>query len=255
MLEVITITYLFFPQIIFFLGWLKLFWAIYLTFLLGLLLIPSFQMSIKDHSLILNKSFVFRALITLLAAIAYTSLSGAGGWGFQLSDWIKHNAVLKDLIQHTWPVAWSQVPQEPRVGDYRLIYYLAYYLPSALIGKLISWQAANLALFLWTALGVWLSLLWFTKLSRARKSLTLILIVAYFILAGGLDSVGYWFVQNKISWDWGIPSIEYWTGLWHWSFQTDAVGLFLPHNILWPGGFAVHCFLMLIILPEYLVVH
>ena len=224
MLEAITILYLFLPHIIFYFGWLTLFWAIFLTFLLSYLVIPTFRLALNDYSLILKKDIVYQVFITLVVAVAWTSLSGAGGWGFQNGDWIKHNAVLKDMIQHSWPVSWNHIQQESQTGYYRLIYYIAYYLPSALIGKMSSWQGANTAIFLWTLLGVWLSLLWFTKLTGAKNFWPLILLAVYFVLANGFGRVVDWFIQSGVLKH--SSDILWWKGADLWDYNGNTVGLF-----------------------------
>ena len=48
-----------------------------------------------------------------------------------------------------------------------LTYYVAYYLPAALVGKIAGWTAANVVLFAWSATGAALAFLWLVVLSGA----------------------------------------------------------------------------------------
>ena len=58
-------------------------------------------------------------------------ISGAGGVGYQDSDWKKHNALMKDLQERSWPIVYTRdgVPLP-------LVYNIAYYMPAALAGRI-----------------------------------------------------------------------------------------------------------------------
>jgi hypothetical protein len=144
----ITILYLIIPFIIFCMGWLRLSVAIPAT---AIILWATWQL-LKQDSLaqlpISNSQFPF---YLLLITFTWTLLSGVGGYTFQNWDHNWRNAVLHDLINYDWPVFYST----PESGPVKmLVYYVGYWLPSALVGKLLGWQAANFFLFLWTWLGV-----------------------------------------------------------------------------------------------------
>jgi hypothetical protein len=122
------------------------------------------------------------ALVSAVLVVAVmVALLGPGGAGIQRWDWDKHNAILKDLIVQPWPVAYAT-----GVDDVALTYYVAYYLPAAVVGKAAGWVAANLALFAWTAVGAALAFLWIVALSGGSVWRCL----AIFVLFSGLDLVG-----------------------------------------------------------------
>ena len=142
----ISLIYLALPYLIFFAGWLKP----TLSIIISSLLIVSIGICIKNNRqpLVKNKSsnpiyvnwidFSF----TLILTVTLIGISGIGGFGFQETyDWRKHNAILSDLINQAWPVIYFFKGQY-----YPLVYYIAYYLPSAVIGKLCSWSIANIFL-------------------------------------------------------------------------------------------------------------
>jgi hypothetical protein len=157
---------------------------------------------------------------------ALVALSGAGGVGPQTWDWGKHHAVLKDLITHPWPVAYAT-----GADDAALTYYVAYYLPAALVGKAAGWTAANLALFAWTAAGAVLAFLWLVVLSGASPWRCL----ALFALFSGLDFVG------AATWSSRWPDggwmrdfhAEWWAGRWVYPNNVTLLA-FAPHQAL--GG-------------------
>jgi len=78
-------------------------------------------------------------------------LAGVGGIGYQNYDYFKHNAIMHDLINHTYPVIYNAHPDQGIGQPSPLVYYIAYYLPAALLGKLVgSTKAAFIFLFLQT---------------------------------------------------------------------------------------------------------
>jgi hypothetical protein len=136
-------------------------------------------------------------LFALFVALAWLAFSGIGGIGYQRWDFIKHNAVLKTLIDCAWPVRWSVPP-------YSFVYYFAWYLPAALVGKAFGWGAAQFALLLWSLLGVVLTLLWVQQLAR-RWFWTL---PVMFLFMSGLDLIGYLLLHHNLP---HADQLEWWS--------------------------------------------
>jgi hypothetical protein len=109
-------------------------------------------------------------------------ISGIGGWGWQNVDWEKHNTLLMDLIEQPWPVSY-QLDTVPLP----LVYYFAYYLPAAWIGKAFGWVAANHALLIESWLGLSLTLLWSVVLIKGSWWKAVLLIACF----AGMDVLGY----------------------------------------------------------------
>ena len=146
---------------------------------------------------------------------------GVGGYAFQNWDHHWRNAVLRDLITYDWPVVYSA----PERGPIKmLVYYVGYWLPSALVGKAFGWQAANFFLFLWTWLGVFLVTL---HLSFKLKA-SLIKIVFLLILFSGMDALGALFLASDYPTLWPpIQHLEIWAGnLQYSSFTTQLFWVF-----------------------------
>jgi hypothetical protein len=153
----------------------------------------------------------------LLPITALVLMCGAGGVGWQALDWTKHNALLRDLIDQPWPVAWDVAGE--RLG---LVYYVAWYLPAALAGKLGGWAVANAALFATTLAGALLAGLWVMALARGAP------LVGGLVLAGfaGLDLLSQlpgWEWELDRAWRklwWGLPA-EWWA---EWLHYPGTVG-------------------------------
>lgn len=219
-LELATLGYLGIPCILFFLGWLQPILALALSAgtLAGIVLAwrEYSSTSIASESASPSstgprplgwKTVAFAACV----ALAWCHLSGAGGYGQQKTDWKKHNRVLKDLIDHSWPVEYSGQPiTDTAAGPGYLSYAIGYYLPAALVGKAAGWAWANHALFAWTVLGATLCLLWFAHHTSMR-----IVAVLAFPLLSGLDCIGEglvhgtWFAAGSEHKEWWALFAQY----------------------------------------------
>ena len=161
-----------------------------------------------------------------LVVTGVVALNGPGGFGVQTWDWSKHNAILNDLIVQPWPVAYATG------GDQvALTYYVAYYLPAALAGKVAGWLAANVTLFAWTTVGAVLAMLWLVVLSRAPVWWCL----AIFVLFSGLDLVGAvtWSSRWRENAWLNDFDVEWWAR--HWTYPGNVTLLaYAPHQAI--GG-------------------
>jgi len=183
----------------------------------------------------------WKVVLILVVAAAWTALSGAGGIGHQNFDWAKHNAVLRDLIARPWPVwfaaeevARADMPPAPRP----LVYYIAFYLPASLVGRLLGWWPANIALHLQTVFTVACALAWFHLMAGRRHVLAC---SAIFIVLSGADAVGFLlFVQVPRVWE--GQHIEWWTTMQYpsttaalfWAPQ-HAIPAWLGAGLIWHG--------------------
>lgn len=173
-------------------------------------------------------------LFCLLAAAAWTYLSGIGGFFAQSLDFNNRNAILHDLLDHPWPVYFPET-------DSALTYYLGYWILPALLGKgggllfgpAFAWTLANLMQFLQT---VWLLLLAFLLLlSYLRRGEHVAGIVLLFIFFSGMDGL-ICFLREEWS-----PHIEWWSVTWEYPSMTTS--LFWVYNQAVPAWIMTLLFL------------
>jgi hypothetical protein len=213
----ITYLYLIIPFIIFCMGWLRLSIALPIV---GLIIFVLWQFLHRDQASE-EKTPLWIIFYMALFAGLWVFLSGVGGYSFQNWDHNWRNVVLRDLIAYDWPVIYSN----PDKGPIKmLVYYVGYWLPAALAGKLFGWKFANFILFLWTWLGVFLVAFHLNgKLKTSVFKTTLL-----FIFFSGMDVLGTLFFAADYPTLWPpIQHLEIWSGdLQYSSFTTQLFWVF-----------------------------
>lgn len=138
--------YLVLPICIFFLTWLKWYIGIPVTVILVIGFISLLKGTYTNNVSIISipiKHFLF--ILLFLALWVWTT--GIGNFFVSAYDQPWRTAIFRDLVNYHWPVIY------PETGN-AMVYYLCYWMVPALIGKVLGWTAGNIALWLWTYLGV-----------------------------------------------------------------------------------------------------
>ncbi len=184
--------YLIIPIIMFLFGWFKL----YISIPCILMLLCGGYLCIKEgleDANIENGPFSFyHWTVAIVLLVCMVMLSGIGGFYHQNDDFHARNAIFHDLISHSWPVQFDYSQADGKLFELFgqkgfLNYYLASWLPAALVGKFFGWQAANIMLFVWVLLGVLLAFYFFIrKLGKISTAAILI-----FVFWSGADYIGH----------------------------------------------------------------
>lgn len=162
----------------------------------------------------------------LITILVWVLLSGIGGLMFQNSDQHIRNAIFHDLINFDWPVFYRTAASTQSM--YALIYYIGYWLPPALVGKILGWQAANIALFSWTCLGVFLVVI----LIKQNLKISLSAATLLLILFSGMDFLAVLVLQTTIGMDYPtilppVTHLEWWARAYQYSsFTTQLFWVF-----------------------------
>ena len=214
------------PLFMFFLGYLRLAVGIPLTLIFAGIVLFSVSDCMNDPngSKLLRESHDLKIPVTYLVGFAVTALvlsfvSGTGEYIFTLQDHAFRRAILRDLINYDWPVIYNYSTQtNPEVqaifglasGNRAFTYYFIYWMPAALVGKVLGFEAGNFALLIWNAIGIFLC---FLTASAAIKRCTAA-VPFMFVFFSGLDilpNVVYLFTQYE-DWRWiegWLPSMSY----------------------------------------------
>lgn len=234
LLESAALIYLIIPVCVFLFGWLQWWVAFPLAGLLATAAAPIVWLHEKSAR---SKSLSWPALVAVVAvAVGWTALGGAGHFFFANFDWYVRDAVLRDLVASGWPVAY-QGPGDGLPESFLLRAPIAYYLPAALIGKLVGLARVDFLLFLWTALGTGLFLGLAVQQFSTLKAVACVLIVLVFF--SGMDLLGTvlkggWILASNLR---ITDHLEWWTDRFQYSSHTTQL-FWVPNHAL-PGWIAV----------------
>lgn len=231
MLFAFSLIYLGTPNVIFAIGSLKPFYTVMYTTacILGVM---HFAIRLKENGSYPKAYFStaelnFKLFLPIFgAAVTWGVFSGIGGIGFQNDDWYCHNSLLKLLIEEALPL----ILHTPDQQTYFYVYYIAYYLPAALIGKFLGWGAANIFLFIWSVVGLIISMAWFLRILEFNDLLyPSWLAIPIFIAFSGLDYVGWYYGHGQFP-ELG-QHIEWWANYFQYSGNTTLLFWVPQHSI------------------------
>ena len=150
---IVAYTYLLLPLLIFILGYCKWFYAVPIC----VVLLMSFKMMTKVIDLNNIESIGTKERHTLIYAllviIVWVIISGIGDLVPQNTDQIYRNTIFELLVENEWPV---RIELGSRGSTRVLCYYIGFWMPSALIGKVFGLWAGYFAQIVWAALGIYL---------------------------------------------------------------------------------------------------
>ncbi len=215
----VALLYLLLPVMIFLCGWLKAGYAAAAC----LVLAGSFIMVIRDRGTgiaVLPRDSRHSWLVIALIALAWVSASGLGGFAFQNWDFEFRNATLHDLIDYRWPVIYdyTDATVAHRLSGHTgaLVYYVTFWLPAALAGRLWGWKTANLFLFFYAYAGVVLCFYFFSRYIRRVSAYAVLL----FVFFSGLDCIGKLMLGGAL---YPGQHLEWWAGYWEYPSHTTIL--------------------------------
>lgn len=175
------LAYLALPNLIFFFGWFRLPLALLLCAamfcFLARVCCPRAGAWRSRHT---------RSAVLLIIAMsaAWSAFGGGSHFMYANADWEIRDAVLGDLVNGEWPLHYLSAEGEPLI----LRSAIGYFLPPALLGKIFGLGYLDIAIYLWTSLGVlsFLLLLPLPKSAGWRLAVALLLVVFF----SGMDLVG-----------------------------------------------------------------
>jgi hypothetical protein len=232
-LKTLSLLFLVFPVYVFLLAWVKLWIALPVSVLL-LYAIWQYLLGIKA----INSKYVsfnkYHLIGILILCLLWMSLSGIGGFGLVLHDNYKIYAIIKDVMEKSWPVEYMYEGQH-----YYLSAYLSFFITAPIVMGWLSYDAVNVFLFIYSMLGVLISLIWFAVLSKNR----LVFGTLFFILIGGFDIAGFLYQNGIFA---GFEKIFQGEFIqFYWWNSIDLPKYLLYHGntnaLFWAPGHAIPC--------------
>ena len=165
-LVIFSLIYLYLPIVIFLLGWTRLIICFICFTAIGYAFIHAYPIACGGD----DEGSMIRLdpLITIFAFLFFLWIGYYAGWGRwvdQAGDWNKHNAVLSDLVNKSWPVYYSNGKDHSM-----LVYYIAQYIVPGFIGKQAgSVRTAEIMLYVWNEAGLFLAFIHAVTLVKADR--------------------------------------------------------------------------------------
>jgi hypothetical protein len=218
----LSLLYLALPALPFLFGWFRPAVAWPVAVALGMGIAAGWRSREERTS---GRAMTLDAVILVAIVLVLALFSGAGGVGHQRGDWAKHNAMLHDLVAHSWPVIY---PGDGSAPPGLLSYSIAYYLPAAVVGRFAGLPAAHMALLAWTAIGLGLTAAWVARLSGRNAWVAFVAWLGF----SGMDVVGVAILGGSTR-----DVMQWWAGFAQYSSNTSLL-FWTPQHALagWLGA-------------------
>ncbi|MBD5527036.1 MAG: hypothetical protein HDR02_01305 [Lachnospiraceae bacterium] len=145
-------------------------------------------------------------------------LSGVGGYVWQNDDHLWRNTIFDILVKEDWPVL-RPMEIDGAIQERGLIYYIGFWLPAGLIGKLFGREAGYAFQCVWAILGI---VIFYSLICYWRKKVSLWPLLI-FIFFSGLDIVGTLCNGEPLMTLWGVEHLERWPGIYQYSSMTTQL--------------------------------
>ena len=241
MLALAVYLYLGIPVIIFICGWCCWYIAVPIIIISLIALIKA----VKEHDrdvmgfTKLSNNEIVKIIFIIVIIILWVIMSGIGECVWQNSDHATRNALFKTLETESWPI-FGIVDIDGTQQSIVLSYYLGFWLPAALIGKIFGMEAGRVALIIWAVLGIML----FYSLISVWQKRVLVWPLILFIFFSGLDVLRISLIQNETVKIFGVDCLEWWSTDCNFQFSSMTTQLFWVFNQAIPAWIAsVYIFL------------
>lgn len=221
--------FLLLPLALFFAGWFTPLPAIVLLAAISAVfaLLSRQALQRREHALAIPAKRWFFAAVAV--AVIWSFFGGAGHWLYANHfDWQTRDAVLRDLTVLPWPVSYGPS------GPWELILRapVGYFLVPAALAKWTGLGSADLLLYVWTVLGLFLSILLVLQgiADRRHRWLWLALLPWF----SGMDFLG-WLIEQPEAPVAGLH-LEWWAR--QFQYSSNSTLLFWVPNHALPGWIA-----------------
>lgn len=223
----ISYLYVFLPTVIFFLGWVKTWIAVPVCLLLVWSLKKAVDTDIELCLPVWNRRNIIRGIIILLIIAVWVFFSGIGNFVWQNQDHTARNALYEMLVANEWPVVKSVV-YEDGIQQRGLIYYIGYWLPAAVTGKIFGVSAGYFFQYIWAVLGISIGAVLLNS-SLKQWSVSPVILFVFF---SGLDAVGC-VLGDNLKLIFSFAHLEWWNRFQFSGFTTQLYWVFNQAIYAW----------------------
>lgn len=209
----LTYLYLTLPILIFVIGWIKLPIAIICVpmILIALYRCMKNERNAHEEFWSANDIIKFGAILGIIFFWVY--LSGIGGLCYQNSDQAVRNVIYQALVEYDWPVVSSD-------GSKALIYYIGFWFPAAVIGKIFGLTMGYWFQAVWSVAGIFL-VYYFICMRRKKVEYWPLFLLIFF---SGMDYLGAWLLGRQEFIDlFYSEHLEWWINKYQYSSMTTQL--------------------------------
>lgn len=214
--------YLMMPFILFALGWIGLRYSIPMTIVLLICFWKMWKSTEGIWIPQISRDNVVKIVFILLVICCWCYFSGIGRFVFQNNDHGIRNGLYELMVEYKWPVInyeidYSKVPEGTSATS--LIYYIGFWIPAAVFGKVFGIEAGYGFQLFWAILGV--VLVYYFICARLKKVAVWPLVIL--LLFSGLDIVGMYLRGNNIFQMANNEYLEWWDSPYQYSGMTNQL--------------------------------
>ena len=221
LLLIVSYVYILFPFLIFTVGWMKLHFSIPIV----ICVVICFIKIVKESPCLwipdMNRQNIISVLFIIGIIAIWVYYSGIGKFVFQNTDHAYRNGLFNMLVEKEWPVINDHVIKSkmPGISKTGLIYYIGFWLPSAIVGKILGLRCGYYAQAVWALIGICLTY----YLICARNKRLELWPLAVFVLFSGLDIVGEYLNGINIFTMDNTVHLEWWSTAYQYSSMTTQL--------------------------------
>ena len=170
----------------------------------------------------MTKGVLWRMAGALLIICIWVGFSGIARLSFQNPDHFYRNAIYETLVNYEWPIRNYEVhaanfPEGASATS--LIYYIGFWLPSAVVGKVFGISAGYGFQAFWAVLGI--ALAYYLICAKRRQLAVWPLLILIFF--SGLDIVGQYLQGADALVLFYDTHLEWWAGEYQYSSMTTQL--------------------------------
>ncbi len=143
-------SYIAIPFLLFAMGWIKTIIAVPICVLVIIGIYKAAKSSTRLWVPAWNKDLIVKCIFIFLLISLWVYFSGVGTFVFQNVDHAYRNGIFQLLIDESWPIIFEN-GAESKTG---LVYYIGYWLPSAIVGKIFGLKFGYVFQAIWAVVGI-----------------------------------------------------------------------------------------------------
>lgn len=220
-LSAVTYGYLILPFLIFAVGWFRIRFWVPIVICLFFCTWRCWKETASFWKPDFTKDSIFKIMFVCVILAVWVYYSGIGGKVFQNADHSSRNAIFEALVRCRWPIYNTDIDTEMYQSGTvtSLIYYIGFWMPAAVVGKVFGMQMGYLFQMIWAFIGLFL--VYYYICERKKKIMVWPLFLLIFF--SGLDIAGVFMTGTNIFQIENDMHMEWWASPYQYSSVTTQL--------------------------------